>query len=154
VHAALDGYVVSAVDGVSERRWLHPVVETFAVLRNTVAFGRALRRGERLDPARLAGNHVIVGSSDTYALYAHLAPDSVTVRKGDTVVTGQPFGRVGHTGNSTAPHLHFHLMDRSDPFTANGVPCAFAAYLVRDGERWVPVENGEPDRWQRIRSVS
>jgi hypothetical protein len=36
----------------------------------------------RLDPARLAGNHVIIGAGRTYALYAHLAPGSVAVRRG------------------------------------------------------------------------
>jgi murein DD-endopeptidase MepM/ murein hydrolase activator NlpD len=153
VHAALDGRVVHAVDGVSEREWLHPVVEAWAALRNAIAFGRAARGRQRLDPARLAGDHVIVGSSETYALYAHLAPDSVAVHEGETVMAGQLLGHVGHTGNSTAPHLHFQLMDRADAITANGVRCAFAAYLVERGERWELVERGEPARWQRIRSI-
>ena len=153
VHAALDGRVIHTVDGVAEHEWLHPVVEAWATLRNTIAFARAARRLERLDPARLAGNHVIVGSSNTYALYAHLAPGSVVVHEGDAIVAGELLGRVGHTGNSTAPHLHFQLMDRADALTANGVRCAFAAYLVHRGERWVLVERGEPARWQRIRSI-
>ena len=153
VHAALDGRVVGARDGVSERRWLHPFVEAWDVVRNTIAFGRAERRRQRLDPAGLAGNHVIVRSSETFALYAHLTPGSVAVHEGDSVVTGQRLGRVGHTGNSTAPHLHFQLMDGADAFTANGVRCAFAAYLVRRGEGWEPVLRGEPARWQRIRPI-
>jgi len=153
VHAALGGHVIGAVDGVTERRWLHPVVEAWNVLRNTIEFGHAARRERRLDPARLAGNHVIIGSSETFALYAHLAPGSVTVHEGDSVVAGQPLGRVGHTGNSTAPHLHFQLMDRADAFTANGVRCAFAAYLVRRGDGWEQVVRGEPARWQRIRPL-
>lgn len=151
VHAACDGQVVEAVDGVTERRWLHPVIETWAALRSAIAFGLAKRR---LDPARLAGNHVITVSGSGYALYAHLAPGSVTVSKGETIVAGQLVGRVGHTGNSTAPHLHFHLMDRAGSLAARGIPCAFAAYLVYRGGRWVPVERGIPGRLQRIRSVS
>jgi hypothetical protein len=151
VHAACDGRVVEAVDGVTERRWLHPVIETWAALRNAMAFGLAKRR---LAPARLAGNHVITASGSDYALYAHLAPGSVSVSKGETILAGQLVGRVGHTGNSTAPHLHFHLMDRADPLTAKGIPCAFAAYLVHRGRRWVLVERGVPERLQHVRSVS
>ena len=86
VHAAFDGGVVEAVDGVSERGWLHPVIETWAALRNATAFGLA---EDRLDPARLAGNYVILGSSSTYALYAHLAPGSVTVSKGEAILVGR-----------------------------------------------------------------
>jgi murein DD-endopeptidase MepM/ murein hydrolase activator NlpD len=59
-----------------------------------------------------------------------LAPGSVAVTRGQQVRAGEVLGRVGHTGNSTAPHLHFQLMDSADPLQAKGIPCAFAEYLV------------------------
>ena len=145
----LDDHAVQAVDGVPERQWLHMVRESWVAVRTTVAFARG-----GLDPARLAGNHVIVATGGSYALYAHLAPGSVAVSGGQRVRAGEVLGRVGHSGNSTAPHLHFHLMDAADPLQARGVPCAFAAYLVdRDGQ-WQRVERGIPHRRERIRSVS
>jgi hypothetical protein len=150
VHAATTGVVIAAVDGVPERSWLHPVTESWAALRTTIAVGRS---GRHVDARRLAGDHVIIGSESTYALYAHLAPGSVAVRVGAKVSIGELVGRVGHSGNSTAPHLHFQLMDGPDPLTAAGIPCAFAAYLAdRDG-RWVEVQRGVPERMQRVRSV-
>ena len=149
VHAALDGVIVQALDGVAERQWLHPVRESWLAVTTTVGFARG-----RLDPARLAGNHVITATAGTYALYAHLAPGSVAVTSGQQVRAGEVIGRVGHTGNSTAPHLHFHLMDSADPLRARGVPCAFAAYLVaRDGQ-WQRVERGIPQRREHIRPVA
>ena len=149
VHAAFDGVIVQAVDGVPERQWLHPVRESWLAVKTTVGFAR---RG--LDPARLAGNHVIMATAGTYALYAHLVPGSVAVARGQQVGVGEVIGRVGHTGNSTAPHLHFHLMDSADPLRATGIPCAFAAYLVERDGKWQRVERGIPHRRERIRSVS
>ena len=149
VHAALDGRVVAAVDGVPERQRIHPLREYWFAMKTVRAFTRAPAR----DTAFLAGNHVIVRSGDVFALYAHLAPGSVAVVQGGPVAPGEIVGRVGHTGNSTAPHLHFQLMDAADPFAANGVPCAFAAYLVERGSRWERVERGIPGRRERIRSI-
>ncbi|MCB0158071.1 MAG: M23 family metallopeptidase, partial [Caldilineaceae bacterium] len=53
---------------------------------------------------------------DYITLYAHLS--EVLVNEGDVVAQGQPIGRVGSSGNSTGPHLHFEVRDfgqRVDP---------------------------------------
>ncbi|HEU4527061.1 MAG TPA: M23 family metallopeptidase, partial [Actinomycetota bacterium] len=122
--------------------------ETALALKNAVTF-EATPSGAR----RLAGNHVIVSSGPTFALFAHLAPGSSMVREGQGVRAGDVLGRVGHTGNSTLPHLHFQLMDSADPLQAGGVPCAFTTYEAERAGRWVRVERGIP-RWrERIRSV-
>lgn len=151
VHAAFGGEIVQAVDGVPERQWLHIARESWLALKNVLAFGLA-RRG--LDSARLAGNHVVMRAGRTCALYAHLAPGSVAVTSGQEVRAGHVIGRVGHTGNSTAPHLHFQLMDSADPLEAKGVPCAFAEYLIQRDGQWERVRRGIPGRLERIRSVS
>lgn len=73
--------------------------------------------------AEADGNHVVLDLGDgKYALYAHFKPGSVAVKVGDTVKRGQLLGIVGNTGNSSAPHLHFHVMDGPSTFSSNGLP--------------------------------
>lgn len=151
VHAAAGGEVVDAVDGVPERRWMHVVRESWAVLRTTLRYGSGRRP---IDARGLAGNHVIVRSDGVFALYAHLAPGSVGVARGQRISAGDVIGRVGHTGNSTAPHLHFQLMDSADAPRSRGIACAFAGYLVERDGRWEQVRNGIPGRQERVRSTS
>jgi murein DD-endopeptidase MepM/ murein hydrolase activator NlpD len=88
---------------------------------------------------------------DVFAGFAHLVPGSVAVQAGQVVRSGEVLGRVGHTGNSTAPHLHFQLMDSSDLMTAKGLPCAFRAYEVLRNGTWEKVENSVPRKVDRIR---
>lgn len=148
IHAALDGEVVAALDGVPERGWIHAVPTLLGVLWTGLTFNPA--KGF----ASVAGNHVIVRSGEMYAAYAHLAPGSVSVATGDDVRAGDLLGRVGHTGNSTAPHLHFQLMDGADPMTAAGIPCSFTSLEINRNGRWEAVHEFVPHRDDRIRSAT
>lgn len=72
-------------------------------------------------PKTAGGNFVIVDiGGGNFAFYAHMQPGSVRVKAGDTVATGDVLGLVGNTGNTTAPHLHFRVMDRPAALSANG----------------------------------
>jgi murein DD-endopeptidase MepM/ murein hydrolase activator NlpD len=71
----------------------------------------------------VGGNHVIIDlGGGYYAFYAHLQPGSLRVKVGDRVTRGQVLGLVGNSGNSTEPHLHFHVSDGNSPLGSEGVP--------------------------------
>jgi murein DD-endopeptidase MepM/ murein hydrolase activator NlpD len=73
-----------------------------------------------------AGNNVIIDHGyGEYSFLAHLQHGSVAVRKDEKVQKGQQIGRVGNSGNSDAPHLHFHLMDGPEIFRCDGLPSHF-----------------------------
>lgn len=160
IHAPFDAEVVTASDGAPERQWVNPAREIFRALRNAATF-----TPEKL-PAIL-GNHVVLratdataaggveghSSGDVFAGFAHLAPGTVAVAAGQRIRTGDVLGRVGHTGNSTSPHLHFQLMDSADLVTAAGLPCAFRAYEVERDGAWHPMVDGVPGRRERIRAA-
>jgi murein DD-endopeptidase MepM/ murein hydrolase activator NlpD len=69
------------------------------------------------------GNHVVLDlSNGVFAFYAHLQHDSIEVSPGDHVKRGQVLGKLGNTGNTSAPHLHFHLMNSPSTLGSNGLP--------------------------------
>jgi murein DD-endopeptidase MepM/ murein hydrolase activator NlpD len=111
VVAPADAVVTDVRDGLRDNR---PRVET-----------------DRDNPA---GNHVVLSfGSGEHGLLAHLQEGSVRVRAGERVRAGQPLGRVGNSGNTSEPHLHFHLQDGPDLDDAIGLPVVFRD-LVVDGE--------------------
>ena len=74
----------------------------------------------------LGGNHVIIDMGEgRFALYGHMIPGSIVVEKGQFVRAGEKLGRLGNSGSSTAPHLHFHIMDRPHPLQSVGLPFVF-----------------------------
>ncbi|MEV4879301.1 M23 family metallopeptidase [Streptomyces cyaneofuscatus] len=93
---------------------------------------------------RVIGNHVILDLGDgTFALYAHLQRGSLQVKAGDTVRAGAPIARVGNSGNTTEPHLHFQLMDGPDPDSALGIPFTWRGVGVPAGGEAFTVDVAE-----------
>ncbi len=76
------------------------------------------------------GNHVVLDlGGGLFAFYAHMQKGSVTVARGDEVKRGQVLGKLGNTGNSSAPHLHFHLMDGPSVLGSNGLPYVIDSFV-------------------------
>ena len=151
VRSAFAGTVVRADDSMADTEPVHLVRDLARVVRN------AVRPPGWPEPWAMCGNNVVVrhrDQPDVYAAYAHIRQGSLHIRAGDGVLAGDPLGEVGHTGNSTAPHLHFQLMTTADPSTADAVPCAFRRYERRDGGAWVVEEGGVPSGDATIRGVT
>jgi len=73
--------------------------------------------------AGVGGNQIIIDhGNDEFSFYGHLQPGSVRVRVGDQVERGARIGAVGSSGNSTEPHLHFHVCNSADPLMCAGIP--------------------------------
>jgi hypothetical protein len=82
-------------------------------------------------PHDLLGNHVVMDiGGGRFIFYAHLKPGSVRVRNQEHVERGQIIGLLGNSGNTDAPHLHFHVMDGPSPLASNGLPFRFRSFNV------------------------
>lgn len=74
------------------------------------------------------GNYVIIQHVDgNHTLYAHLAQGSITVNVGDSVKQGQVIGKVGNSGNSTGPHLHFEVRIGGNDITSVQDPMTYVS---------------------------
>ena len=125
VLAAADGVVRSVETGATE---------TDDVLKKPGETAEAY--GERMNALQaqllaqgtkgIAGNYVVLEhAGNEFSLYAHLQPGSVQVKAGDTVKRGQVIARLGTSGNSTEPHLHFQVTDGPEPLLSAGIPIQF-----------------------------
>jgi hypothetical protein len=125
--------------------WLGEGAEVIAVADGTV---RAARDGEEehmplagqpepdsLTTDGLYGNYVVLEiAPGRYAAYAHLQRGSVQVKAGQAVKRGQLLGRLGQSGSTGAPHLHFHLADAPAFEGSEGIPYVFERFTVHGTE--------------------
>ena len=64
------------------------------------------------------GNSVVVDHGRGYeTVYGHLSKIEVTA--GDKIDRGQPIGKVGSSGRSTGPHLHYEIRLAGEPINPN-----------------------------------
>ncbi|MEM6762157.1 MAG: M23 family metallopeptidase [Pseudomonadota bacterium] len=118
------GVVVSVVDGLPDQ----PIGST--------------------DPQRPAGNHVVMDFGDgEYGFFAHFRRGSVRVSAGEEVSAGAEIGLCGNSGNTSEPHLHFHLQTTPHLGSGEGLPAQFIDYEANG----VPVARGEPKRAETVK---
>ncbi|MDR3746905.1 MAG: M23 family metallopeptidase [Acidobacteriota bacterium] len=109
VFAVADGTVVSIQDGKPETT------------------PNILMKPETKDD--YGGNHVILEiAPNVFALYLHLHPGSIAVKVGDVVKAGAPLAKIGNSGPSMGPHLHFSISDKPDFFAGRSLPFVFDSF--------------------------
>lgn len=144
VYSPVQGVVAQAADGMDER----DPVNIFNDLRNAARVTRAYNSNMN-EAKNLLGNHVIIRTEGMeYIVLAHLQKNSVAVKAGQNVDLSSVVGRLGHSGNSTMPHLHLQAMDDPDFRKAKGLPILFSHYCVMDNGNKVEYRMSIPVRDQ------
>lgn len=105
--APCDGEVVFAVDGIKDN--VPGVSNTMFVLGNSI---------------------LLKTKNEEYILLAHFKQNSLKVKQGDYIKQGKLLGLSGNSGNSSEPHLHFHIQNQEDFNKAIGIKCFFDTITV------------------------
>ncbi len=96
------------------------------------------------DIRAIAGNHILIDHGNgEFSMYAHLKPGSLTVQVGDQVKAGQVIAKLGSSGNSTEPHLHFQVCDRAEPLNCAGIPINFTNIELPYADYPRPLQSGD-----------
>lgn len=118
--APCDGEIVLVVDGIKDNK---PGI---------------------LNPIYIPGNTVIIKTeNDEYLFFAHFKQYSINVKQGQKIKQGELLGLCGNSGNSSEPHLHFHIQNVENMNNATGVKCYFEEFYV-DGKLkkdYSPIQN-------------
>jgi len=94
------------------------------------------------------GNSVIIDHGNKeYSLLAHLQPHTLKFKVGDSVKAGDVVGLCGNSGNTSEPHIHYHLQDTPVFHEGDGLPPKFFDLFVND----VHADTAEVVKGQRIR---
>jgi murein DD-endopeptidase len=122
-----------------------------AATRNGIAEQSTVVEGEPRAPLEFAsGNYIALDLGDgRYAFYEHLKPGSIRVNTGDHVRRGSIIGQLGYTGQSTGPHLHFHVSDNNSPLNAEGLPYGLQKFRIL-GAYLSPATFGQALPWTPI----
>ncbi|HAS42864.1 MAG TPA: peptidase M23 [Microscillaceae bacterium] len=105
--APCDAEVVLVVDGIKDNKPRE--MNTYYVPGNTV---------------------VLKTANNEYLFFAHFKQHSIAVKQGQKVKQGELLGLCGNSGNSSEPHLHFHIQNTEDVNKATGTKCYFDKIIV------------------------
>jgi archaellum component FlaG (FlaF/FlaG flagellin family) len=132
IFAPADGLVIEVVSDLPEN--------TFT----STGEAQSPSLNEAKDPMGF-GNHVKIQHADGRVSWLlHMQPSSIRVRVGDHVRDEQLIGRVGFSGDSLFPHLHYNVTD-GPSYPSQGVPSYFKQLVRVLGERRIPLSEGQID---------
>ncbi len=103
-----------------------------------------------MDANNPPGNHVWLDLGNTeFVLLAHMQRDSIAVSEGDQVNAGDFIGRCGNSGNTTEPHIHFHIQDQPGFGMGAGKPAFITNYMSNGAT----ILRGEPIRGESVQNA-
>jgi hypothetical protein len=91
------------------------------------------------------GNYIVIDHGNgEFSHLGHLQPGSAKVAVGDKVLAGQPIARVGTSGSSLFPHLHYELATSAGT-DGEGLPSQFADFDRVLGSSRLRADGTSPD---------
>lgn len=101
-----------------ERTWYHTGLDIANNIGTTILASAPGRVIATIWDAWGYGYHVIIDHGTYQSLYGHLS--AIGVKEGEDVGQGQEIGKMGSTGRSTGPHLHFEIRSGGEILSPRG----------------------------------
>jgi murein DD-endopeptidase MepM/ murein hydrolase activator NlpD len=106
----------------------------------------------KADP--ILGNYVLIDHGNgEFSVFPHMMPGSVAVKAGDSVHQGDRIGRVGFSGDSLFPHVHYSLL-AGKPSQSEGIPAYFTRFRRLLGSKTTNVGSGTLDSGDIVESTA
>jgi len=104
-----------------------------------------------MNPYSAVGNCVIIQHrKDEVSVLAHFKQGTIAVKVGEKVKRGQLLGQCGNSGNSSEPHLHYHLQHSPVVQDGLGIKCVFQKVIVTNDGKTETRMNFSPVKGQII----
>lgn len=104
-----------------------------------------------MNPYSALGNAVFIRHREQeVSLFAHLKLGSIKVKVGDKVKRGKVIGLCGNSGNSSEPHLHYHLQNTPIIQDGTGIKCYYQKVIVLENGKKQSKLNYSPIKGQII----
>lgn len=135
IFSPIDETVVESHDAEKDRMKISFIYDLFSLLIN--------KPKESEGFGNFGGNHIMIKAGDFYVLLCHLKKDSVKVKKGDVVKSGQLIAEAGNSGSSIQPHLHIQVMNNEQyfPLFKNLLPFNISNGKINQDDNWVIKNN-------------
>ncbi|WP_170137767.1 M23 family metallopeptidase [Chitinophaga dinghuensis] len=142
------------------KNWYGYGAEVLAVSDGTISATRddfqessTLSNHPECPAEKATGNYISLDlGNNCIAFYEHLKPGSIKVVAGQQVKKGDVIAAVGFTGQTTGPHLHFHIADQHSALGAEGIPFVFERFTVLGA--YVDFSKFGKDPWTPVKAAS
>jgi len=104
-----------------------------------------------MNPYSAVGNCVAIQHREgEVSVLAHLKRGSIVVKVGDNVKRGQLLGKCGNSGNSSEPHVHYHVQNSPVLQDGLGIKCVFQKVVVTKDGKTETLTNCSPMKGQIV----
>jgi len=137
VYAPVDGKILQIgtnwKDNMETNIW-----KTIKMWFNATYKFKPKEKNGKLDISPNVGNYIMIKTKESYIVFlAHLKNGSIKVKEGQIIKSRDIIGKIGNSGNSTAPHLHINLFDQmKNPLQAKVLPFVFNEYGELNDNKW------------------
>ena len=89
-----------------------------------------------MNPYSALGNAVVIQHHENeVSVLAHFKNGSIMVKPGEKIKKGRLLGLCGNSGNSSEPHIHYHLQNTPILQDGTGIKCYFEIVVVTKADK-------------------